>query len=182
MLSRIHLAGAFLFLLSAPAWAHHKFMSEYDQNKPLTLTGTVANVEWSDPHVYVQLNVVNSSGVTEQWRLEGASSQFLTANGWSRNSLKAGDKITAEAFASSSKANMASTRAVTLPDGRKVSMSDAAEDGGPRPANVVAMRTDVGDTLPSTGSPFPAIGLAGLISVSLALGMRTHRVFANRVK
>jgi hypothetical protein len=110
--------------------------------------------------------------------MEAASSQFLSANGWSRNSLKTGDKITVEGYAASSKANLASARALTLPDGRKVSISDSAEDGGPKPSNVVAMRTDLGDTLPSTATYWPAIGLAGLISMSLGLCLFARRKLA----
>jgi Family of unknown function (DUF6152) len=52
-------------MAGVPLFAHHPFASEYDRSKPLTLTGTISQIQWSDPHVHIMLNVKNQSGKTK---------------------------------------------------------------------------------------------------------------------
>jgi hypothetical protein len=82
------------FLFAGPALAHHAFNSEFDAQAPLTLTGAVTRVEWSDPHVKVHVDAKDQSGQTRNWSLELASPTMLTSKGWTKDSLKQGEVIT----------------------------------------------------------------------------------------
>jgi Family of unknown function (DUF6152) len=62
--------GALVLLASVSAFAHHPFSSEFDKNKPVTLSGTVTRVEWAKPHAYIYMDVKNDSGRSEKWKLE----------------------------------------------------------------------------------------------------------------
>ena len=115
---------------SAPAFAHHSFAAEYDAAKPVTLTGTVTKVEWTNPHARFYINVKNQDGTTTNWNLELASPNYLKRAGWSSASLKEGDLVTVDGSLARSGANMANARAVTLADGRKVFARAATDSGG----------------------------------------------------
>lgn len=93
---RHHLAwfGALAVSLSAvPAQAHHSF-GMFDQTKVMTLTGTVREFQWTNPHCYIQLTAKDASGNATEWSLEMGAPMYLYANGWRPSTLKAGDKIT----------------------------------------------------------------------------------------
>jgi hypothetical protein len=95
MKTKLLAAGAALLLaLPAISMAHHSF-AMFDNTKVTALKGTVREFQWTNPHSWVQLSVVNGDGVTEEWSLEALSPNVLSRMGWKRNSIKPGDKITA---------------------------------------------------------------------------------------
>lgn len=73
--------------------AHHS-RGAYDVDATITLTGTVSQVSWRNPHVYITLETVNG-GSAETWTLEGHSISGMLGNGWQKDSVKVGDKVTA---------------------------------------------------------------------------------------
>ena len=73
--------------------AHHSFAA-FDVTTQKTVSGTVKKFDWTNPHTWVWLDVVNEQGVVETWGIEGMSPNYLARRGWSRNTLKPGDKIT----------------------------------------------------------------------------------------
>jgi Family of unknown function (DUF6152) len=75
------------------AVAHHSFAT-FDNNKTVTLMGTVKTYEWTNPHTWIWLVVVDGKGVEQVWGIEGAAPGELTRHGWTRHSLNPGDKIT----------------------------------------------------------------------------------------
>ena len=78
---------------SAPAGAHHSF-AMYEPTKTLTLKGTVKSFQWTNPHVVVWILVQpEGGGAAQEWSLETTSPGVLTRNGWTRQSLKAGDRV-----------------------------------------------------------------------------------------
>jgi len=114
------LAGFGLLLMSSmPAVAHHSFAAEYDSNTVITLTGVVTKVDWTNPHMYIHLDVKNGSGKVTNWSLEGYPPNTLKRTGFSRDSLKEGDTITITAYKAKDGSNMGAGREVTFPDGSK---------------------------------------------------------------
>ena len=88
----IALAAAAAALLSIPAWAHHSH-SNYNTDEFITLSGTITEVAWTNPHVWVYMEVANAQGRPHMWALEGGSPTALMRGGWQRDSMKPGDKV-----------------------------------------------------------------------------------------
>lgn len=126
------LAGLGLLALAAPVWAHHSFAAEFDGSKRLSFQGVVTKVEWTNPHTYFYVDVRDGGGHVVNWAFETAGPNLLARLGWKRNSLKAGDRVTVEAYPAWDGANVASARTVVLSDGHKV-FAGSALDGGPKP-------------------------------------------------
>jgi hypothetical protein len=77
----------------SPAVAHHSF-AMYEPTKTLTFKGTVKSFQWTNPHVVLWVLVQpEGGGAVQEWSLETTSPGVLTRNGWTRQSLKAGDRV-----------------------------------------------------------------------------------------
>jgi len=114
-------AFAFAVVLTAvatapPAHAHHSFAAQYDAAKPITLTGKVTKVEWTNPHVYVYIDVRDAkSGDVVNWALEvGGGPNSLIRQGWSRDSLKTDDEITVEGSLARDGSRLANAKSIVL--------------------------------------------------------------------
>ncbi|MEI7949860.1 MAG: DUF6152 family protein [Gammaproteobacteria bacterium] len=107
--------------VSGQALAHHSFSAQYDGDKAVNLKGTVTNIQWQNPHVYISLDVADASGKNHEWSLEMGAPAVLTRTlGWSRSTLKIGDKINVEGRAARDGTNLANARTVTLATGEKL--------------------------------------------------------------
>jgi hypothetical protein len=73
--------------------AHHSFAA-FDMSKEQTITGVVSRFDWTNPHTFIWVDVTNDKGVVETWAIEGMSPNYLGRRGWSKNSVKPGEKIT----------------------------------------------------------------------------------------
>jgi hypothetical protein len=91
-------AGAALLMSSSSVTAHHSFSAQYDADKPIEVKGAVAKVEWTNPHARVYIDVTMPGGQIETWNFEMASPNVLARNGWKRDSLKPGDRITVAGY------------------------------------------------------------------------------------
>ena len=80
-------------LRAAPAaWAHHSF-AMFDYTKNVTLTGTIKEFQWTNPHAWVQLLIRDpATGKDIEWSIEGGSPNMLARQGWKKDALKPGDK------------------------------------------------------------------------------------------
>jgi hypothetical protein len=110
------LAGA------ASVMAHHAFDTEFDAKKPVTLTGVVTKVEWTNPHVWFYLNVKNEkTGELENWGFEMGGPNGLQREGWTRNTIKIGEVLTVEGFlARNGSRNVNSKNVLVTSTGKKL--------------------------------------------------------------
>jgi hypothetical protein len=114
---------------SWPAFAHHSF-AVYDRTKTLTLKGTVKTFQWTNPHCVVWVLVQPDGGAEPQeWSFETTSPGVLTRGGWTRNSIKPGDRVSVEFSPLRDGSHGGGLNSVTLLDtGQKLSASFAASE------------------------------------------------------
>jgi len=113
------LATLALFLVAAPVWAHHSFAAQYDSKDLMTLTGTINNVEWTNPHIYIHLDVKDASGKVTKWAVEGYPPNTLKRTGFAKDNLVVGDTITVTAYRAKDGSATGAGREVTFKDGTK---------------------------------------------------------------
>jgi hypothetical protein len=100
--------------------AHHAFASEYDENKRVSVSGTVTEFKWTNPHAWLYVDGTDENGKVTGWRFEMGSPNGLTHRGWRSTELKQGDQVNVEGYGAKDGGNVANARTVTLPDGRKL--------------------------------------------------------------
>ena len=95
--------------------AHHSFAAEFDITKPVTLTGKVTKIEWTNPHAFLFIDVADKqTGAITNWEIEMGSPNGLTRLGWTRTLLKPGDEVTVDGRLGRNKANLANARSVVM--------------------------------------------------------------------
>jgi len=115
------LALGVLFVLSGPAFAHHGGAA-YDTSKTVTVTGTVTDFQFVNPHVLIAMDVKDpSTGKTERWEGELTSPNHLSRAGWTKNTLKPGDQVTLSGGPAKSGSPTMVIRKV-MKDGQEVSL------------------------------------------------------------
>jgi hypothetical protein len=87
--------AALIVAAAGPALAHHSFAA-FDINSQKGVTGTVTRVEWTNPHIWIWVDVTNTEGRVDTFGFEGMSPNYLERRNWTRTSLKPGDTITIE--------------------------------------------------------------------------------------
>lgn len=92
MLKAALLAAALAAAPAAPALAHHSF-AMFDNDHQVKLQGTVTQFQWTNPHVYVELETMQPDGSTKRWTIECANPGILDRVGWKFNMIKVGDKL-----------------------------------------------------------------------------------------
>jgi len=106
-------------VVSAPGFSHHTY-AMFDGSKQLTLQGTVKELQWTNPHCFLQL-LVAKDGVVQEWSLQMNAPVDLYRNGWRPRALKAGDKINVTIHPARDGGNSGSYVSGTGPDGQKLS-------------------------------------------------------------
>ena len=114
------LAVGLNLLMATGALAHHSFAMEFDDKKPVTLTGVVTKVEWANPHVRFYLDVKDAGDQVTSWELTLPSTLQLLRRGWTRNLLVVGETTQVDAFLARDGSPLANVWLVTLSNGRKV--------------------------------------------------------------
>jgi hypothetical protein len=114
------IAVAGLLSASVPVCAHHAFSAEFDANAPIKLEGTVAKMEWVNPHAWIYVDVKKDDGTTEQWKIEGGTPNALFRRGFTKDSLKTGTPIVVTGYRAKDGTLKGNGRDLTFPDGRKL--------------------------------------------------------------
>ena len=109
--------GAAALLLTVGIAAAHHSTAMFDMQHTVKVTGTVTQFDWTNPHTFIWMDVMNN-GATEHWSVEGMSPNYLSRNGWSRHTLKAGDKIDMEVHLLKDGRKGGFCATVTLADGK----------------------------------------------------------------
>jgi len=130
------LVAAGVLMASATAVAHHSFAAEFDANKPITLTGRVTKIEWTNPHVWFYINVKDEkTGEMTNWGAEMGPPHGLQRSGWRRDTLKIGEEVTVRGSLAKNGSKRVNARRVTMTatGGRPGETLDAASSQGSNP-------------------------------------------------
>jgi hypothetical protein len=113
--------AAALFLLTAPALAHHA-RSGYDLSKTVTLKATVTKIDWTNPHALIYFDVTDAGGRVQNWHAITGGPSRMSRYGWTSETLKPGDAITITGNPTKAGTNEIWLDRIVLPGGREVVM------------------------------------------------------------
>jgi hypothetical protein len=124
------LSVGFILAATLPLFGHHAFAAEFDGSKAIRLSGSLTRIEWTNPHSYFYIDVMDTSGNVVTWGCEAGSPSALSRRGFKRSDLKLGDTIVIDGYPARDGSRLMDARRITLADGRIVS-GGSAGDGGP---------------------------------------------------
>ena len=116
---RLLAIAASLLLAQSAGLAHHAYTAEFDTTKPVKLTGVITRLEWSNPHIWIYLDVKDDQGKITNWGFSASPPGMLLRRGITKNSLKIGDVLTISGHRAKDASNNASGNIVTFADGRE---------------------------------------------------------------
>ena len=117
--TRVLAIAASLLLAHSVMLAHHAYTAEFDTTKPVKVTGVVTKLEWSNPHIWIYLDVKDDKGNVANWGFSASPPGMLARRGITKNSLKIGDVLTISGHRAKDGSNNASGNIVTMADGRE---------------------------------------------------------------
>ncbi len=120
---RIAVAALAFLLAAGAAFAHHSPIV-FDRTRQVTLTGTVTEFRWGNPHSWIHLDVADADGKVANWSIEMDPASHLARRGWKSSLLKPGDKITIVVYPLRNDEKGGQYISVTLPDGKKLGGRD----------------------------------------------------------
>ena len=103
---------------SGAGMAHHAYTAEFDTSKPIKLTGVLSKVEWSNPHIWIYLDVKDTDGKLTKWGFSASPPGMLTRRGITKTTLKLGEPLTVAGHRAKDGSNNASGNVVTFADGK----------------------------------------------------------------
>src|SRR5437762_9972092 len=107
-----------VLLTAAAAVAHHAYTAEFDTRKPVKLSGVLTKVEWTNPHIWLYLDIKDDKGNVTNWGFSASPPGMLQRRGITKSSLKVGEVLTISGHRAKDGSNNASGNIVTFADGR----------------------------------------------------------------
>lgn len=123
-----YMATVMLFVAS-PAEPHHAFASEFDINKPVSLTGPVTKMEWTNPHAWIFVESEDANGNVQDWAVELVGINDLLRLGWGRDKVQVGDIVSVEGFGARNGTNTANAASVRLTETGELLWESVANSG-----------------------------------------------------
>ena len=117
---------ALVFLIAGNVVAHHSFFAEYDQNKPVKLTGKVTEMKWSNPHSWIYIDV-ETNGKVVNWALETGAANALIRRGWKKTDLPAGTELFVDGWQARNGSPTANVSSIKFSDGRRLFAGSSLE-------------------------------------------------------
>ena len=114
------ITGLGALCVSLPLLAHHSTATVYDVSRDVSMTGTVTEVVWRNPHIHIYIDVTDDAGNVVNYAVEGGTPNSLYRRGWRRDDLKPGDEVTIEGAAPSRNGSArVHLGSITTADGRQ---------------------------------------------------------------
>jgi hypothetical protein len=132
----VAIISALVLSVTAPLVAHHSISAEFDTSKPITFTGTVKKVEFTNPHIYTHVEAKGPDGKMVVYKVEGGPPNTLYRQGWRKDTLKPGDTVTVSGIRAKIPTSMNIGQAtITTADGKRVfgqGVGARAQGGAPQ--------------------------------------------------
>jgi len=125
MIARVALTALALSLFALPASAHHSF-AMFDADKTITLSGTVKEIEWANPHIWLYVMVPDAGGKPQEYALEMQGPGQSVRLGWKPDSVKPGDKVTVDMHPLRTGSRGGQLLSVVLPTGQRLGVTGKA--------------------------------------------------------
>ena len=127
---RVAAVAAVAVLAAGTAAAHHSFSAEYDDKKPLKVTGTVTTMKWSNPHAWIYVDVKDKGGKVVNWAFETGGANALYRRGWRKQDLVPGTVVTIDAFQARNGTPTANAQSILMPGGTRLFAGSSSPTGG----------------------------------------------------
>jgi len=117
-----------VLLASAPIWAHHG-SAGFDQKKPVHFTGKVSQLEWTNPHIVIHLEVAGADGKVTTWLVNTLAPNAAIRRGFPKSSFAVGTEISVEGYQALDGSNHVNGTNIVLGDGQKIVTPDCFDNG-----------------------------------------------------